>query len=159
MHFQTLLSSILLAVSGLGVSARPMPHGHKNVGVPQEHFEVLKMRASGSVNPSAVTGVKCIDSNARVVFHDQNVAELAICGGIAGDVSKCGGSPQQTVGESGSARFELKAAQEGATINISKTRWEQCVRAARDACPTGTMSGTCVGGASSGDVDFTLNIQ
>ncbi|KAI6373753.1 hypothetical protein MCOR25_003381 [Pyricularia grisea] len=159
MQYQTIFTSILLAISAMGANARPMPHGHKNVGVPQEHFEVLKMRASNSVNSNAVTDVKCIDPNARIVFHDQNVAELAICGGIAGSITKCQGSPQETTGESGSAKFELKAAQQGATINISKGRWEQCVRAARDACPTGTMSGTCVGGASSGDVNFTLNIQ
>lgn len=89
--------------------------------------------------------------------HDQNVAELSICGGIAGSIQKCGGSPVSTTGQSGTARFTLEAATSGATINISKSRWEQCVRAAQAVCPTGSMSGTCAGGASTGDVVFTLS--
>ncbi|KAI0404220.1 hypothetical protein F4802DRAFT_259928 [Xylaria palmicola] len=146
--------------------------------VDNEHFEVLALRATTQVNPAAVSDVKCIDPKlfvppflfcpppvlvlaidtprSNIVFHDQNVAELGICGGIAGAVTKCGGAPESTVGQSGSARFTLATATQGATINISKGRWEQCVRAARAVCPTGSMSGICSGGASSGDVNFTL---
>lgn len=93
----------------------------------------------------------------NIVFHDQNVAELAICDGIAGSTTKCSGAPESTVGQSGSAKFSLKATTPGATINISKERWEQCVRAARAVCPTGSMKGICLGGASSGDVEFVLD--
>ena len=93
----------------------------------------------------------------KIVFHDQNVAELGICGGIAGSITKCNGAPESTIGQSGSAKFTLTTATNGATINISKGRWEQCVRAARAICPTGSMTGTCSGGASSGDVNFTLD--
>lgn len=96
-------------------------------------------------------------SHSNIVSHHQNVAELKICGGIAGSVSACGGAPQHTLGQSGTAKFELRAVNPGATITLSKERWEQCVRAARGVCPTGSMSGTCVGGASSGDVAFTLD--
>lgn len=94
--------------------------------------------------------------NARrnIVSHDQNVAELGICGGIAGSITKCGGAPASTTGQSGTAKFALKAT--SGTINISKGRWEGCIRAARAVCPTGSMSGTCTGGASTGNVDFTL---
>lgn len=38
-----------------------MPSGFPRVYVPQQHFEVLQMRASTSVNPDAVTGVTCQD--------------------------------------------------------------------------------------------------
>ncbi|EON97986.1 hypothetical protein UCRPA7_6591 [Phaeoacremonium minimum UCRPA7] len=133
-----------------------MPSGFPRVYVPQQHFEVLQMRASTSVNPDAVTGVTCQDRSQNIVFHDQNVAELGICGGIAGAITKCGGAPTSTVGQSGTAKFSLNAVDSGATINISKGRWEQCIRAARAVCPTGSMSGTCVGGASTGNVAFTL---
>lgn len=92
----------------------------------------------------------------RIVFHDQNVAQLSICGGIAGSVTKCQGSPPSTVGHSGSAKFELSPVHAGAAVNISKDRWEQCVRAARSVCPTGSMAGTCRGGATSGDLRFSL---
>ncbi|OTA69401.1 hypothetical protein K449DRAFT_428850 [Hypoxylon sp. EC38] len=154
MHSTTLLHSLLLlATASLSFASPVWPH----YSVDNEHLEVLAMRASTSVNPAAVSDVTCIDRNKNIVFHDQNVAELAICGGIAGSIQKCGGSPQSTVGTSGSAQFTLKAATTGATINISKGRWEQCIRAARAVCPTGSMSGTCAGGASSGDVDFTLD--
>ncbi|KAH8677524.1 hypothetical protein BX600DRAFT_130515 [Xylariales sp. PMI_506] len=113
-------------------------------------------RASTTVNPDAVLNTKCIDPTENIVFHDQNVAELGICGGIAGTIEFCGGNPTTTTGESGTAKFTLKAADSGATIVISKGRWEQCVRAARAVCPTGSLSGTCVGGGSTGNVDFTL---
>ncbi len=92
------------------------------------------------------------------MFHDQNIAELAICDGISGSTTRCEGQPGRTVGESRSARFALKAEVEGATINISKAQWEQCIRAARAVCPTGSMKATCVGGASKGDVSFVLDM-
>ncbi|XXG94454.1 hypothetical protein Hte_000711 [Hypoxylon texense] len=154
MHSSTLLSSILLVASASLSFATPVwPH----FSIENEHLEVLAIRASTSVNPAAVSDVTCIDRNVNIVFHDQNVAELGICGGIAGAITKCQGSPASTVGQSGSAKFSLEAATAGATINISKGRWEQCVRAARAVCPTGSLSGTCAGGASAGDVDFTLD--
>ncbi|CRK36260.1 hypothetical protein BN1723_018609, partial [Verticillium longisporum] len=69
-----------------------------------------------------------------------SVAELNICeGGIAGDVKSCRGSPVETMGVAGSARFSLKVMAEGATINVAKKRWEACVRAARAVCPTGSF--------------------
>jgi ferredoxin len=71
-------------------------------------------------------------------------------------VTRCRGAPTETFGQSGTARFTLRAMEPGATINISKEQWVQCVRAARDSCPTGSMSGTCRGGASRGNVGFTL---
>ncbi|KAI1203065.1 hypothetical protein F5X97DRAFT_157280 [Nemania serpens] len=149
MHYST----FLLLVSAACSFASPVwPH----YTVDNEHFEVLALRANTQVNPAAVSDVKCIDSRLNIVFHDQNVAELGICGGISGSITKCGGAPEATTGQSGSARFTLTTATKGARINISKGRWEQCVRAARAICPTGSMSGTCSGGASSGDVNFTL---
>lgn len=93
----------------------------------------------------------------KIVFHDENVAELGICGGIAGAITKCGGAPASTTGKAGSAIFTLNTVQKGATINISKGRWEQCVRAARAVCPTGSIQATCAGGASTGNVAFTLD--
>jgi hypothetical protein len=92
----------------------------------------------------------------NIDFHDFNVAQLGICGGIAGSIQKCGGNPSTTIGQSGTAKFSLRTTSPGATINISKGRWEQCVKAARVTCPTGAMSATCEGGASVGDVAFTL---
>ncbi|KAI2617518.1 hypothetical protein GGS26DRAFT_404008 [Hypomontagnella submonticulosa] len=153
MYCTTLLQSLLLLASAsLSFSSPVWPH----YSIDNEHLEVLKMRASTTVNPAAVSGVTCIDRNVNIVFHDENVAELAICGGIAGSITKCQGSPKTTVGRSASAQFTLSAATSGATINISKGRWEQCVRAARAICPTGSMKGICTGGASTGDVSFTL---
>ncbi|KAL8294160.1 hypothetical protein RB597_008061 [Gaeumannomyces tritici] len=154
MLVNTVLAAVLLAATG--ARARVMPFHHPNVAVPQQHFEVLNMRQASRINPRAVSDVKCTDANVRIVFHDQNVAELAICGGIAGSVTKCEGSPSSTTGQSGSAKFSLTPVEEGATINISKGRWEECVRAARGVCPTGSMTGVCSGGASRGDVAFTL---
>lgn len=54
--------------------------------------------------------------------HNKNVALLQICGGIAGSIQKCGGSPTSTTGQSGDAKFTLNPTDSGATINISKGR-------------------------------------
>lgn len=82
---------------------------------------------------------------------------MGICGGIAGKITKCGGAPPSTTGVSGTAKFTVNTATNGGTINVSKGRWEQCIRAARAVCPTGSMSATCAGGASNGDIKFTLD--
>ncbi|KAI1394128.1 uncharacterized protein F4822DRAFT_37434 [Hypoxylon trugodes] len=153
MRSTTLQSLLFLAGATLSFASPVWPH----YSVDNEHLEVLALRASTAVNPAAVSDVTCTDPNVKIVSHDQNVAELGICGGIAGSIQKCGGAPQTTTGKSGSAEFTLSTATKGATINISKGRWEQCVRAARAICPTGSMKGTCAGGASSGDVNFTLD--
>lgn len=155
----TLVLQVLLAISGVSLAA-PAPaeyHMLPRVMVRPAHLEVLKIRASTAVNPAAVTETTCLDASKKIVFHDENVAELAICGGIAGAITKCGGAPTSTTGKSGSAQFSLSAVDSGATINISKGRWEQCVRAARAVCPTGSIKATCAGGASTGDVTFTLD--
>ncbi|KAI1083036.1 hypothetical protein F5B20DRAFT_443852 [Whalleya microplaca] len=144
---------LLLASAGLSFASPVWPH----YTVDNEHFEVLSLRASVGVNSAAVSDVTCLDRNVNIVFHDQNVAELAICGSISGSVTKCRGAPETTIGQSGSAQFTLKTTAPGATINISKERWEQCVRAARAVCPTGSMKATCMGGASKGNVEFTLD--
>ncbi|CAJ2501533.1 Uu.00g043860.m01.CDS01 [Anthostomella pinea] len=149
-----LSSTLLVALSAALVAASPV---WPRFTVANEHFEVLAMRASTEVNPDAASDVTCIDPNATIAFHDQNVAELGICGGIAGSITKCQGAPTSTVGESATAKFSLNAVTPGATINVSKGRWEQCVRAAQAVCPTGSLSATCAGGASSGDVAFTLD--
>ncbi|KAI1105288.1 hypothetical protein F4804DRAFT_145272 [Jackrogersella minutella] len=153
MRSTTLLQSLLLASASLSFAGPVWPR----FTIDNTHLEVLALRASTDVNPAAVTDTTCIDKNTNIVFHDQNVAELAICGGIAGTIEKCGGSPQTTTGTSGTAQFTLKAATAGATINISKGRWEQCIRAARAVCPTGSLNATCAGGASTGNVYFSLD--
>jgi hypothetical protein len=89
--------------------------------------------------------------------HDTNVAILGICGGIAGSIQKCGGNPAQTTGQSNKSLFTLSATNAGSTINVSKGRWERCVKAAQLTCPKGSFESTCIGGATpSGDVKFSL---
>ena len=58
-------------------------------------------------------------------FHTVNVALLQICGGIAGSIQKCQGSPTSTTGVSGNVRFTITPVVKGDTINISKGRWER----------------------------------
>lgn len=143
------------------------------------HASPLALAARGDqvVTGAEVTNTTCLDPNVCVHLpkpcplptlltypppasaldtHSTNVALLAICGGIAGSIQFCGGNPATTVGESGTSKFTLTVADEGATINISKGRWERCVKAARLACPTGTFESTCVGGATTGNVGFSL---
>jgi hypothetical protein len=113
--------------------------------------------ANTNVNPGAVTGTTCTDPSLNLNTHDTNVAILSICGGIAGTIEKCGGNPASTVGSSGTSKFTLSPLNKGATLNVSKGRWEGCVRAARATCPTGGFSSTCVGGTTDGDFTFVLS--
>lgn len=93
----------------------------------------------------------------HIVFHEQNAAQLAICDGISGaSDSRCCSNSAETSGVRGSANFTLAALRPGAKITLTKTRWEECVHAARDKCPTGSLRGVCRQGASLGDVEFWL---
>ncbi|OCK77266.1 hypothetical protein K432DRAFT_268854, partial [Lepidopterella palustris CBS 459.81] len=103
-----------------------------------------------------VTGTTCLDPTAALNTHSTNVAILSICGGIAGTIEFCGGNPTSTTGQSGTSLFTLNPTTAGATINISKGRWERCIKAAQLTCPTGTFKSTCIGGATVGDVAFSL---
>ncbi|TDZ18076.1 hypothetical protein Cob_v009083 [Colletotrichum orbiculare MAFF 240422] len=145
----TVISSFLM-LSGL---ANALP---RSTALEMSH-EGLEVRANKDVNPAAVTGTKCLDKNAKIDTHDANVALLSICGGIQGSIQKCGGAPKSTTGQSGTAKFTLNPTVKGATINVSKGRWEGCIRAAKAVCPTGSFQSTCKGGASEGDIAFTLN--
>ncbi|PQE32929.1 hypothetical protein CJF32_00001413 [Rutstroemia sp. NJR-2017a WRK4] len=114
--------------------------------------------ASTTVNPNAVTGTTCDDPSTTLVSHDINVALLGICGGIAGTIQQCGGEPESTTGQSGTALLKLNAATAGQTIDITKGRWEGCMRAARAVCGDSPFTSTCIGGAkvNAGNVDFQL---
>ncbi|KIW15404.1 hypothetical protein PV08_05450 [Exophiala spinifera] len=117
--------------------------------------------ASTSVDPNDVTGTTCDDPTVSLNSHDTNVAVLSICGGIAGSIQKCGGNPQTTVGASGTSKFTLTPVTQGATLNVSKGRWERCVRAAQAVCPTGTFTSTCIGGYAvsvAGNVPAILDV-
>ncbi|RPB14252.1 hypothetical protein P167DRAFT_604113 [Morchella conica CCBAS932] len=119
----------------------------------------LNRRANTSVNPAAISSSTCTDPSTTLDSHDINVATLAICGGIAGAITKCQGSPASTSGASGTARFDLTTTVAGATINVSKGRWEGCIRAARAVCGDSPFEAVCVGGASEGDVNFVLSVN
>lgn len=92
----------------------------------------------------------------KISLHDENVAQLSVCGGMVGSIDKCQGSPKRTVGQAGSAKFTVIALDDDAAISISKKHWMQCVRAARAVCSAGSFSATCLGGSSKDDVFFTL---
>ncbi|KAF7954472.1 hypothetical protein EAE96_005593 [Botrytis aclada] len=115
--------------------------------------------ASTTVNPDAVTGTTCTDPSTTLVSHDINVALLGICGSIAGTIQQCGGEPTSTTGESGTALLRLNAATSGQTIDITKGRWEGCMRAVRAVCGDSPFTSTCIGGAkvNAGNVDFELS--
>ena len=138
---QLTFTIILLFAAALTTSAHPAFHPSR-IG-PREP-------GSTNVNPNAVTGTVCNDPNAALNTHDTNVALLSICGGISGTIEFCGGNPTSTVGASGTSKLTLTPVTDGATINVSKGRWEGCMRAAQAVCPTGTFTSTCIGGTSEG---------
>ncbi|KAK0745918.1 hypothetical protein B0T18DRAFT_324512 [Schizothecium vesticola] len=144
------LTLLLLPLLTLAAPSRKYPR----FTVPQSHFEVLSMRQSTPLNPRAITDTTCIDRNTHIVFHEQNAAELAICDGLPG--GRCRTGAREATGRAGSAVFVLRAVEAGASVTVTKARWEGCVRAARAVCPTGSLRSVCLGGASSGDVEFWL---
>ncbi|KAF7543495.1 hypothetical protein G7046_g9987 [Stylonectria norvegica] len=121
-----------------------------------KHHQVLRVRAQVDVDPSMVVQTTCLDATETIAFHDETVAQLNICGGMAGASDKCKGAPKTTVGLAGTARFTVTAVDDGATVTISRDRWVRCVQAARAECPTGSLAATCLGGGSTGDVTFRL---
>jgi hypothetical protein len=89
----------------------------------------INIRGTRVVNPNAVSFTTCSSDTTAINSHNINVALLGICGGIAGTIEQCGGSPTTTTGSSGDALFTLTAATQGQTIDITKGRWEACVAA------------------------------
>ncbi|KAI0086001.1 hypothetical protein BDY19DRAFT_986767 [Irpex rosettiformis] len=119
-------------------------------------FSSSVLAAPLATRQETVSNVKCTGGNA-LDFHTVNVAQLQICGGIAGSIQKCQGAPTSTTGTSGNVQFSIKPVQAGATINISKGRWEQGIKAAFAVCGQDKpFSATFTGGASVGDVNVVL---
>lgn len=144
-----------------------------------KHMEVLKARAvqfkpdtTATVsttchNPAEFVAYNHAISQSNYVLthyhhsdidaHDESEAQLSICGGIPGSIQDCQGAPAKTEGRARTALFTLSAVGTDNTIDISKQQWLRCVHAARAACPSGSLSAVCNGGASNGgNVAFTL---
>ncbi|KAF8322624.1 hypothetical protein DL93DRAFT_2071498 [Clavulina sp. PMI_390] len=117
---------------------------------------MLLGRATTQIFPDSITNTTCTNKAQTMVSHDINVAILSICGGIAGTIQKCQGAPTATTGTSGTASFAITTTASGATINVSKGRWEHCVAAARAVCGDTPFTTTCLGGASTGDLNVVL---
>ncbi|KAG8856341.1 hypothetical protein FRB96_006492 [Tulasnella sp. 330] len=97
------------------------------------------------------------NTNSALDFHSTNVAILAICGGIAGTIEFCQGSPTSTTGISGTSKFTITPATAGGTIDISKGRWEQGIKAVAAICGADIpFTATFQGGASNGNVNVVL---
>jgi len=126
------------------------------MSAPVLETKALALRADETVNPAAVTGTVCNNKKVAIVDHDINVALLGICGGIAGTIEKCEGTPASTVGQSGTAKLALTPVTKGALLNVSKGRWEGCMRAARAVCGDTPFTSTCVGGTTNGNFNFVL---
>ncbi|EJC99310.1 uncharacterized protein FOMMEDRAFT_23189 [Fomitiporia mediterranea MF3/22] len=109
-----------------------------------------------SSRQETVSNVVCSNASA-LDSHTVNVALLQICGGIAGSIEFCQGNPTSTTGDSGNVRFTITPVDKGATINISKGRWEQGIKAAFAQCGQDIpFTATFTGGASTGDVNVKL---
>ncbi|KAI0697848.1 hypothetical protein C8T65DRAFT_582325 [Cerioporus squamosus] len=114
---------------------------------------VCAFAAPLEVRQETVSNVKCTSTTA-LDFHTSNVALLQICGGIAGTIQKCQGAPTSTTGQSGNVRFTITPVVKGDTINISKGRWEQGIKAAFAVCGQNIpFTATFTGGATKGDVN------
>ncbi|KAJ3310422.1 hypothetical protein HDV04_005002 [Boothiomyces sp. JEL0838] len=108
------------------------------------------------LDPNAAKNVVCTDKATKLNDHQINVAILSICGGIAGKIQKCQGNPASSTGISGDAKFEIKPVNAGATINVSKGRWEAGVFAARAICGDSPFTATFPLGTTNGDLQVAL---
>ncbi|KAH6619665.1 hypothetical protein B0J18DRAFT_250732 [Chaetomium sp. MPI-SDFR-AT-0129] len=179
----TLLFTLLLTLTTPTHAAPTEPwyekYHQRRVTVPQSYYEGLALRRQVHLNPDAVRDVRCVDTSATILLHDEHAASLAICSSIAGrrHADHCQTLlPQTTEGRVGSAVFRLEALEEHddqqqqhrlagegmarmtrRRINVSKEAWMGCVAAAREQCPQGGLEGRCVGVATGGgDVWFSL---
>lgn len=152
--------------------------------MPQSYYEVLHIRREqyALANPrSIVKDVVCLNRKASVlppsrplslvgiewlincrhiVAHDEAAASLQICNGSIAGTGRgqyCQGGLKATEAKVGTAVFRLKSVNERQSINVSRERWQMCVQAAREACPTGGLRGVCLGAARwGGSVGFEL---
>ncbi|KAJ3303158.1 hypothetical protein HDV03_004146 [Kappamyces sp. JEL0829] len=112
--------------------------------------------ASRVLDPNAISNVVCTAKGVKLDGHDINVAILSICGGIAGKITKCQGNPKSSSGASGTARFNIQPVNAGATINVSKGRWEAGVFAGRAKCGDSPFTGVIPLGTSNGNLRVEL---
>ncbi|PCH44168.1 hypothetical protein WOLCODRAFT_104697 [Wolfiporia cocos MD-104 SS10] len=104
-----------------------------------------------------VSNVVCTNPDVTLDTHDTDVALLQICGGIAGSIEFCQGNPTTTTGTFGNSSFTITPAESGATITISKGRWEQGIKAVAATCGADKpFTATFTGGASTGNVNVEL---
>ncbi|KAK4105291.1 hypothetical protein N658DRAFT_462394 [Parathielavia hyrcaniae] len=168
-HFSFHHILLLTTILTLALAAPPQPwyekYHQRRVTVPQSYYEAVSLRRQTPIRPNAVRDVKCLDPSSHFVLHEEYAASLAICGGgLSGSgpaAKKCGrgaAAAAEAEGRSGRARFALRALERdaGAGIDLSREAWTRCVAAARAACPVGSFEAVCVGGATTGDVGFSL---
>ncbi|CAP69390.1 uncharacterized protein PODANS_1_10560 [Podospora anserina S mat+] len=170
----TLAVLLLLTFSPLGALSAPTTapkprwfetysHVARRAIVPQSYYEVLHIRRQqyALANPrSIVKDVVCLDRKAHIVAHDEAAASLQICNGSIAGTGRgqyCQDGLKATEAKVGTAVFRLKSVNERQSINVSRERWQMCVQAAREACPTGGLRGVCLGAARwGGSVGFEL---
>lgn len=140
--------------------AAPIEVRQETVSNVQCSNEACVLHTPSSVKTSSLTPddlMPHVISYSALDFHETNVAILSICGGIAGTIEKCEGAPTSTTGTSGGSEFTITPVNKGDTINISKGRWEQGIKAVAAICGADVpFSATFTGGATTGDVNVTL---
>ncbi|KAF9820592.1 hypothetical protein IEO21_01295 [Rhodonia placenta] len=120
-------------------------------------FLVSALAAPLSLRTETVSNVTCTESSVTLDTHETDVALLQICGGISGSIEFCQGNPTTTTGTDGGSQFTITPVEKGATINISKGRWEQGIKAVAATCGQNKpFTATFTGGASTGDVNVAL---
>lgn len=141
---QTLLALLLTLTAA-------QPHLGPRTAPSSFHAEVLSLRTSSTPHTrSPTTQTTCIDPLAAIHPSDETVAQLSICGGIAGASTGCPGTESRSEGAYRSAHFTVYAPE--GTLGISKEGWVRCVQGAREVCATGSLSAVCEGEG----VAFTL---
>ncbi|TRM64896.1 hypothetical protein BD626DRAFT_582710 [Schizophyllum amplum] len=148
-------ATVFVALASLtGVLAGPLP---MPAMVARNGASEFRARPRANAVPVVVSNLVCDDSGDTLVSHDVNVAQLQICGSIAGTIQKCEGNPTSTTGVSGTASFSIEPVNAGDTINVSKGRWEQHIKAAFKECGQDVpFTATFRAGASTGDINVSL---
>ncbi|KAI8907384.1 hypothetical protein EDD86DRAFT_53746 [Gorgonomyces haynaldii] len=116
---------------------------------------VSAVPAQRKLDPNAASNVVC-DKSVNLKQFDINRALLSICGGIQGQIQKCQGAPTSTTGVFGGAKFTAQPVNQGATINVSKGRWEAGIFAAQAICGTNGFSAIFPLGTSNGNLKVTM---
>ncbi|KAH8884976.1 hypothetical protein GQ53DRAFT_829353 [Thozetella sp. PMI_491] len=157
------LFSLLLSALASTALAAPLDEGSLVVRQAATEIFVTPATSPTTTDPhqqfeaGAISNVTC-NGAASISLANQDIAELAVCGGIKAPIDFCPGNLKTTTGVSGNAKWTITAATD-TTLGFFKGNWEECCNAARATCPGQTFTARCELGTAAEGPGFTFDLS